>query len=345
MPDWTNGQVLPHILDQLISADPASFVDLRPDLIAQRATADTYPRLNSHWTPFGAFVGFQTIVRQLETQHPGIGPLPVPELAGTTTVDANNEFAGITGAAGPNNWVVPQFTTPLPPFTVVATDGTRSTVPGDTLLDMTQMPLQTENPAAGNDHRALILADSATSVMSPYLAGAFGSTMMVRHFADAPEQAPNIPALVASYRPDVVITLVSERNLNVVTEDSQLWQAAATYDTGNPQAVGVWPDDGSGSPITISQADLAKPIAAVLPAVLAGAIGLRIEIEADDAGTLSVGGSTSAGPVTQSLRVAKGSNILFAQLPAGLIDPTLTIARTGGQQTWTANAVTVRALP
>ena len=115
-----------------------------------------------------------------------------------------------------------------------------------TLLDMTQMPLQTENPAAGNNHRALILADSATSVHVPVPGRAFGSTMMVRHLVDAPEKAPNIPALVDSYQPDIVITLVSERNLNVVTPDSQLWQAAVAYDRPGPRRRGpgsrVWPD-------------------------------------------------------------------------------------------------------
>jgi hypothetical protein len=344
MPAWTDGAVLPHVLDQLIAADSASFVDLRPDLIAQRATADTYPRLNSHWTPFGSYVGFRTLIGRLEADHPDLGTLPVPTLTGTTTTDAFNEFAGITGAAGPNDWVVPQFAAPLPPYTVIAADGTRTTAAGDEFLDLTKMPLQTENSAAGNEHRALILADSATSVMSPYLAAAFGSTLMVRHWVDQPSEAPNIPALVASYQPDVVITLVSERNLNIVTPDSAAWQAAAAYDRGDRQPLGEWTSTGDGT-LTVSGSDLSASATATLPAAPPGPVAVRIALDATDVGTLTVTGSTAAGPVTASARVARGSNILFAQLPAGLTDPTLTIARSSGQGSWTATAVSVRALP
>src|SRR5664279_2358502 len=78
MPAWADGQIMPHILDQLIAADPALFPDLRPDLKSWRATAETYPRLNSHWTPFGAFIGFQALVDHLKSDQPGVSGLPVP---------------------------------------------------------------------------------------------------------------------------------------------------------------------------------------------------------------------------------------------------------------------------
>ena len=190
LPAWTDGQVLPHVLDQLVTADAASFPDLRPALKQARSTADTYSKLNSHWTQYGAYVGFQAIAARLQKDHPEVGQLAVPTLSGTTTVDANNEFAAITGAPGPNNWTQPTFAQPLPSYTVVKPDGSRTTVPGTQLLDITQMPLQTESSAAGNNHRALILADSATTSLSPYLAHAFGTTMMVRHWMDVPTQAP-----------------------------------------------------------------------------------------------------------------------------------------------------------
>ena len=106
MPAWTDGQVMPHVLDQLITADSSSFPDLRPPLIAGRATADTYSALNSHWTQYGAFVGFQAIIDRLAERPSRARALPVPTLVGTTTEDTNNEFAGITGAPGPNNWTV-----------------------------------------------------------------------------------------------------------------------------------------------------------------------------------------------------------------------------------------------
>lgn len=341
MPEWTDGQRLPTILDQLVAADPTSFMDLRPELTAARATADTYSRLNSHWTPYGSIVGFRTMIDRLQADHPDLGSLPVPTVTGTTESDAFNEFAGITGAAGPNNWVVPQLASALPSYTVIAADGTRRTAAGDEFLDITQMPLQTENPAAGNDHRALILADSATSLMSPYLAAAFGSTMMVRHWADQPAQAPNLPALVESYRPDVVITLVSERNLNVVTPDTAMWQAAVAFDAGASRPLGEWMTGGAAT-LEVSGPDLSEPVTATLSAVPPDAATVRLNVQAEGPGTITVTSQTAAGPEQSSIRVAQGANVLFAAVPAAATEPALTITRTDGTGVWTLTGVTVR---
>lgn len=344
MPAWTDGQIMPHVLDQLITADVASFPDLRPPLIAGRSTADTYSALNSHWTQYGAFVGFQAIIDRLETDDPDLGALPVPSLVGATTEDTNNEFAGITGAAGPNNWTQPELAAPLEPYTLIAADGSRSTVPGDTLIDITQMPVQTENAAAGNDHRLLILADSATTSLSPYFASTFGSTMMIRHWMDDPLQAPNLPALVESYQPDVVLTLLSERNLNPITPDAGNWLAAVAYDSGSQPPLGSWESGAADSGLTVSQADLSSPITVSFAQPPTGALAVELGIQTDGAGTLTVSGTAESGAFSRSLRVAVGTNVLYAQIPAGLAGP-LTIERAAGQGTWTATEITAVALP
>lgn len=344
MPEWTDGQVMPRVLDQLIAADPKSFPDLRPPLVAARATADTYPRLNSHWTPFGAFIGLQSVVSRLLADHPDVGDVTLPTVAGTTTTDSNNEFAGITGAAGPNNWVTPEFTAPLPEYAVIDSAGGRTTVPGDHMLDITQWPLQTENPAAENNHRALIVADSATTFMSPYLAAAFGNTMLVRHWVYDPEQSPNLPALVENYRPDVVINLVSERNLNLVTPDAGAWQAAVAYDSGTQPPVARWGSGDADTTLSVSQSDLGTPVIASLSALTASALAIKMDMQTDGVGTLTVRGTAESGAFSRSLRVAAGHNVLFAEIPAGLAGP-ITIERTAGQGTWTANEITAVAVP
>jgi hypothetical protein len=343
LPAWTDGQVLPHVLDQLVTADAASFPDLRPALKQARSTADTYSKLNSHWTQYGAYVGFQAVAAQLQKDHPEVGQLAVPTLSGTTTVDANNEFAAITGAPGPNNWTQPTFAQPLPSYTVVKPDGSRTTVPGTQLLDITQMPLQTESGAAGNQHRALILADSATTSLSPYLAHAFGTTMMVRHWMDVPAQAPNLAALVESFRPDVVITLLSERNLNIITPDAATWQAANAYDNGKQPDLGAW-KDGNPNGLTLSGRDLGSPVTAALTTPPTAGLVVRLEVDATAAGTVSVSGTTTT-PFERTLIVAAGHSDLFVTVPPGLADGTLTMQRNGGTGTLTVTSMSVRALP
>ena len=349
MPAWTDGAVLPHILDQLITADAASFPDMRPALTQARAIADTHSPLNSHWTQYGAFEGYRWLMGTLLADHPEVGPLTVPELTGVTTVDGFNEMAGITGAAGPNQWTEPQLNNPLPSYTLIATDGTRSTVPGDQLLDITQMPLQTENPAAGNNHRVLVLADSATTSLSPYLAATFGSTMMVRHWMDEPMKSPNIPALVESYQPDIVLTLLSERNLNIVTPDSETWKAGVAYDmarpknAGDPQQVGLWSADGKGFAMSVSGNDLTVPITATLTAPPEQPVVLRIDLDATDSGLMTVSGTSADGPFLTTLRIAVGHNVLFAEVPASVTGGTFVLQRASGQGTWTTTAVAARA--
>lgn len=344
LPAWTDGQVMPHVLDQLITADPASFDDLRPTLVAARSTADTYSALNSHWTQYGAFVGFQAIIDRLQTDHPDLGTLPVPTLVGVTKTDSNNEFAGITGAPGPNNWTVPNFSSDLAPFTLITADGNRTTVPGNTLIDITQMPVQTENAAAGNDHRALILADSATTYLSPYLAAAFGSTMMLRHWMDDATQSPNLPALVDGYHPDVVITLLSERNLNIITPDAGNWLAAVAYDSGTQPPLGSWTSAAPATGLSVDKSDLGSPITVSTSQPSPGELAIKLGVQTDGAGTLTVNGTAESGAFSRALRVAVGTNVLFAQIPAGLAGP-LTIQRTDGQGTWTATEITAVALP
>ena len=343
LPAWTDGQVLPHVLDQLVTADAASFPDLRPALKQARSTADTYSKLNSHWTQYGAYVGFQAIAAQLQKDHPEVGQLAVPTLSGTTTVDANNEFAAITGAPGPNNWTQPTFAQPLPSYTVVKPDGSRTTVPGTQLLDITQMPLQTESSAAGNNHRALILADSATTSLSPYLAHAFGTTMMVRHWMDVPTQAPNLAALVESFRPDVVITLLSERNLNIITPDAATWQAATAYDNGKQPDLGSW-KDGSANGLTLSGRDLGSPVTAALTTPPTAGLVVRLDVDATAAATVSVSGTAST-PFERTVIAAAGHSALFVTVPPGLADGTLTMQRNGGTGTLTVTSMSVRALP
>ena len=344
LPAWTDGQVMPDVFDQLLKADTTSFPDLRPALKQGRSTSDTYSKLNSHWTQYGAFVGFQAIAAQLSKDHPELGALSVPTLTGTTTADANNEFAAISGAPGPNNWTQPVFSAPLPSYTLVKTDGSRSTVPGTQLLDITQMPLETENPAAGNSHRTIILADSATTSLSPYLAHAFGTTLMVRHWMDVPSQEPNLAALVESFHPDVVLTLVSERNLDIVTPDAPSWQAAVAYDKAKQPELGSWSVSGTPQGLTLRGSDLRNPVAAALTTPPTAGLAVRLEIDATTPGTLSVSG-TGSTPFERTLTFPAGQGVLFTTVPPGLAEGTLTLQRTAGTGTLTLKSMSIRAAP
>jgi hypothetical protein len=66
-------------LDQFVSYmkkhSTVQIVDLRPALLAAKATAPTYLQKDTHWNLFGAFVGAETLVKELASIS-----LPVPLL-------------------------------------------------------------------------------------------------------------------------------------------------------------------------------------------------------------------------------------------------------------------------
>ncbi|MBM9467715.1 alginate O-acetyltransferase AlgX-related protein [Nakamurella leprariae] len=345
MPAWTDGQVLPRIADQLLTADPEAFLDLRQALTEARSFADTYPRLNSHWTPFGATVGLRTVLERLAAEYPALGDLQLPEVTGTRTVDASNEFEPLIGPRGPNDWVLPEFARPLPEFELTGADGASASVPGDTVIDPIQFPARTANPQAGNAHRALILGDSATGVMSPYLAASFGDTWLVRHHWNEPEQRPNVPALIEAYQPDVVITLVTERYLTVPTGDQALYEGAAAFHAPGARPIGGWNaqgEDADGGAIAVESRDLNAPVTARLPELPGAPAAARIELVTDDYGVLIATVPTAAGPVATRLHLAAGRNIVFLPLPADPSGPDVVLQRFGGQGGATLEDIQVR---
>lgn len=342
MPEWTDGQVLPRILDQLTTVSPSTFVDLRAPLREGRRVAETYSRLNSHWSDYGALVGFAALASRIEVDAPSLGPLRVPTAVSVTTRDSDNEFAAISGAKGPNNWTVPTLDHPLPEYTVIRSDGSRVRVGGDYHVDMLLMPLQTENPNAGSQRRALILADSATASIAPYLVNAFASTLMVRHHADDPaDNAPNLPALVESFHPDVVISLVSERELNTVPPDAEVWQAALAYDNARPEPVAEWTRLAGGA-LSVTGTDISSGLTLAPRDAPASGTVARLEVTAAKAGTLTVSGVGSSGAFTRSIRLTQGANVVFAVVPAGLDSGGLRVSATSAGD---VTAATLRALP
>ncbi len=231
LPEWTDGMGGPHSLDLLLAAEPElPWVDLRPQLRQGRATADTYSPLNSHWTDFGAYVALAPLYAALQAAAPSVGQLTIPALAGVDVVDQGNEFEALAGITGLNPWTVPRLSQQLPSYDVIDAHGQRIHGAQQADLDPARFPLRTECPGAPNDHRLLVLADSSAGNLAPYLATTFTSTMMLHHRIDAPEQAPDLIKTVEQYRPDLVLYLVSERNLNRPFDDGPGWAAANSFD-------------------------------------------------------------------------------------------------------------------
>lgn len=215
LPAWTDGMPKTHSVDELLKAQPnGPWIDLRPALRQARTTADTYSPLNSHWTDFGGLVGFEAMYSTLRERHPELAALPKVTVTKVDVGDERNEMEAMVGVKGANPWTKPVLATPPPAYDVIDTSGRRTTKDGGATLDMLEYPLRTEAPTAPNAQRVLFLLDSTSTSLSPYLATTFAHTMMVRHFADEPDKAPGIDALVTDFDPDLVVYVITERHLN-----------------------------------------------------------------------------------------------------------------------------------
>lgn len=344
LPAWTKGQRLPTIVDQLVAYEPGTVTDLRPALTAGRARGNPYSRKNSHWSTYGGWVAWKALAADLTKRDPGLGAVPVPSLTGVKTQDSDNEFKLIDGDPGPNDWDVPQFVTPPPAYDLVSADGSRAPQASMTRLDVSNAPLLTVNPKAGNTHRLLVLGDSTVTAVTPYLTTAFHDTLIVRHFIDDPAKAPSLPALVDQFHPDAVLTLTTERNLDMPITDLGMWQAATAYAAAPEAGTATWSTSSAASGgLAVDGDPKSGTLDLTLPPAAAGAGALvRLDLISKDAGALELRGATTAGPVSVSVRVPPGTTQTYAQLPPGLTGGTLTLARTAGAPDLAVTGISVR---
>jgi hypothetical protein len=215
LPDWAQKIRGSGPLDQLLHQYPdLPIIDMREPLRDASKLHPVYSKVNSHWTDYGASIGWTAMSQCINAATPALGPLSTPLSGGVTLAPDINEFAsyGITNATP--DWTVPAYSEPLKPVTVTSEDGISKVVKGTTPTDESLLPLRTTTPGAQSKHSALVLRDSMGNGLSVFLQQSFHTTWQARHNFDDPSHIPDIPALVTKHKPDVVILQIAERFLN-----------------------------------------------------------------------------------------------------------------------------------
>lgn len=315
LPTWTEGVRQQTIFDQMLEAHPdLDLVDLRPGLRDASLTNDTYPPLNSHWTEYGGYVGWEQLSGEINQVLPA-AKASVPALVAVDTRDAQdeNEYASMLGIQAPNQWTYPVLASPLPDVTIVNDDGTTRSVPGTLETEYLDMPRMTTSEAAPNDVRALILRDSMSDSLSPYYQSSFDTLWQVRHDIDDPGLAPNIPALVDTFKPDIVIIEMAERYFTMGLPDGAMWQAANAYDRADPEGQRDWRGGVGDVAVSSQLRETGRADLSWTPGNGGGEV-LRLSVLADGPGAVTV---TVPGQPPITLRVSQGPNVLFAVLPSG----------------------------
>jgi len=313
LPSWADGRVGVHTFDQLLNAPQAlPLVDLRPSLREARSVADTYSPFNSHWTDFGAWVGWREISKKLSTMNPAFKDLYVPEAEGAV-VNPNHasEFKAMISLPEANPWTTPKLKSALPDFAIVGEGGATQIVPGSTNTGLLDLPRNTRNESAKNRLRALVLRDSMGDSLSVYLQSAFYETIQVRHNIDNQSLAPNVPALINKYHPDVVLYVMTERHLDNILSESNLWLSANAFDRAVSDGARVETANDSSTLTTSGSPDLKGPFSLSWKDSSKGLRTLRVSLSASAPGTLQIKAMSQGRPVEFAERYAQGDNDLF----------------------------------
>ena len=214
LPEWAQTIRGSGPLDQLLSAHPSlPIIDVRGDLRAASAENDVYSRVNSHWSDYGALVGWNAVARCLNKVSPQVGSFTEPVISSVSTAEVS-EFAPY-GVSNPvPDWTIPVYAEPLRPVAMTKSDGLTKEVDGSTRSGLLDLPLSTTTIGAQTDASLLLVRDSMSDSLSIPVQQAFAQTWQVQHYLFDPAQTADIVNLATELRPTVVILEFAQRYLN-----------------------------------------------------------------------------------------------------------------------------------
>lgn len=214
LPEWAQSIRGSGPLDQLLSADPSlPIIDVRGDLRAASEENVVYSRVNSHWTDYGALVGWNALTRCLNTVAPQLGPFTDPAVSSISSTEVS-EFAPYGVESTQPDWTVPVYTDALKPVAVTKSDGLTKEVDGSTRAGLLDLPLSTTTLEAQTDQSLLLVRDSMSDSLSIPAQQAFAQTWQVQHYLFDPAKTADIVDLATELRPGLIILEFAQRYLN-----------------------------------------------------------------------------------------------------------------------------------
>ena len=214
LPDWTSEIRGSTPLDQLLASSPdLPIVDFRAGLREAAGADAVYTPVNSHWTDWGGYIGWQTYAACQAAMYPDDGGVAVPAVSGVKSSGIYNEYASYGIPDATPEWTSPIFAEALAQVEVTDSTGATTLTDGAAPLDLSKLPGSTRTADARSEKTALILRDSMGNALSPYWAQEYAQTWQIQHRYDDWSSPPNFKALVDQYHPDVVIVQMAERHL------------------------------------------------------------------------------------------------------------------------------------
>ena len=217
LPSWAQQLRGSTSLQKLIDAHPElPWIDPRSALLKAAKKHDTYEALDSHWTPYGGYVAWQAITKCLRATDKALKPVDSPPITSVGLEASSNEFAANGVPSGPPRRTYPIYAGPHPATTTThLPDGAVIATSPDFVTDTVQAPLKTSTPGAqAPGVTMLTLRDSTGNALSPLFSSSFGTTIQFGHgIGQSGLTPPDLASLMATYHPQVVLFVITERFL------------------------------------------------------------------------------------------------------------------------------------
>lgn len=216
LPEWAQELRGPTAFDYLLDAHPdLPIVDARQDLRDAAANGAVYAPGNSHWSPYGAAIGWERLASCLgavDDKYQALAPLQFSSVGDMPVI---SEFAAYGFPTTDTGWGTPVLDQAPPKMQATINDGSVLDADAAKGLDMLQLPATTVTDGAQSDLRALIVRDSQGNSAGPTWQTGFAETkQLTSNLGSATEQMPDVLGEAADYKPDVVIFEMTERYLN-----------------------------------------------------------------------------------------------------------------------------------
>lgn len=188
-------------------------VDLRRFLLAAKNTDRLYFKTDSHWNFAGANVAQHAILTHAAEQLPLLRPVLYPQARLRWSVAEGGDLARMLGLAQQYPESRPALSLSSKILPCIRKQALRPDSPNDILnsplLDFPDALFFTECP--GLPYRILVIRDSFSGFLQPYISQHFGSVTYLWHTLAI---EPIIRRLTSSNRPDLVIEQITERSLS-----------------------------------------------------------------------------------------------------------------------------------
>ena len=186
-------------------------IDLRPAIRERKSTGEKlYWKTDTHWTSLGALAGCNEILNRLNARFPEIKPVPRETFPNLERPAFSGDLAEVLGFGG----IIPEENVEID---VKGSD--RSAGPVDSWMMEYPwcpqcQPRSYDPPRPASSYRLLFCADSFGIAIGRLLAGQFTRVLYLRppSLFDA-RFHELLPRVVESERPDILIDLIVERNL------------------------------------------------------------------------------------------------------------------------------------